>query len=72
MLRPGCSSPRRELAQYSLCGQSVIQKILLGPARHAPPWAEIERVMAKRGAAAPHAYIRDYIGDLTKFFPWLP
>ena len=51
---------------------TTTSKITLGPERHAPPWVEIERVMARRGAEAPHAYIRDYLGNLTTFFPWLP
>ena len=44
-------------------------KIILGTERQ-PPWVEIERTMARRGNDAPHAYVRSYIEDLTKFFPW--
>ena len=52
--------------------QETTCKVTLGHERHMPPWREIERVMARRGADAPHAYIRDYVTDLTKFFPWAP
>ena len=44
-----------------------------GSDRQVRPWKEIERVMARRGSDAPHAYIRDYVLEMTgDFFDWMP
>ena len=49
-----------------------VRKVTDGPDRQIRPWKEIERVMARRGTDAPHAYIRKYVVDMTLFYPWLP
>ena len=47
-------------------------KVTSGHERKGKPWKEIADVMARRGAAAPHAYIRDYVQGMTPYFDWLP
>lgn len=36
------------------------------------PWKQVEEVMARRGQAAPHAYIERYVRSMTPFFTWMP
>ena len=36
------------------------------------PWKEIEAVMGRRGVDAPHAYIRNYVLEMTPYFDWQP
>ena len=36
------------------------------------PWKEIEAVMGRRGVDAPHAYILNYVLEMTPYFDWQP
>ena len=36
------------------------------------PWKQVEEVMARRGQAAPHAFIERYVRSMTPFFTWMP
>ena len=47
-------------------------KVTSGHERQRKPWKEVEDVMGRRGADAPHAYIRRQVEKLTPYFDWLP
>ena len=44
--------------------------VTIGADRTMPPWREVAQVMGRRGADAPHAYIREYIVGMTPYFQW--
>ena len=46
--------------------------VTTGPKRNKRPWEEIEAVMGRRGVDAPHAYIRNYVLEMTPYFDWQP
>ena len=49
---------------------NTVLTVTQGPVRQKKPWKEIESVMGRRGTSAPHAYIRNYVADMTPYFDW--
>ena len=44
--------------------------VTTGPSRQKRPRKEIEAVMGRRRLDAPHAYIRNYVLEMTPYFDW--
>ena len=49
---------------------NAVVAVTTGHNRQKRPWREIAGVMARRGADAPHAYIRRYVTGMTPYFAW--
>ena len=48
-------------------------KVTIGTDRQKRPWKEIDELMRRRDAEAPHAYVRKYVSQMTQsFFAWRP